>query len=73
MIVVNEDPDRRLGVEVSGLAALEGRELHLLYGDETATVDRGTIVTRMQGHEVKVFCTDPSVVADKQEGREYGF
>ena len=59
LILVNEDEHRHLGVDVTGLTPLNGRTLHQLYGDKQAVVRRGGIVTRMQPHEVKLFCTSP--------------
>ena len=41
LMLVNEDNHRHLGVDVTGLNTLEGRELKMLYGAEAATVDRG--------------------------------
>ena len=57
LILVNEDDHRHLGVDVTGLTPLNVRTLHHLYGDKQAVVRRGGIVTRMQPHEVKLFCT----------------
>ena len=72
VILVNEDPHRHLGVDVSGLAALEGRTFYRLYGDEMQTVTRGGFVTRMQGYEVKVYCTNPIYRSSWKAGRQYG-
>ena len=52
LILVNEDPHRHLGVDVTG-------------------VDRGGIVTRLQGFEVKVFSTDGRLESPKLGGRDY--
>jgi hypothetical protein len=71
LILVNEDDHRHLGVDVSELEVLNGRTLHLLYGDEKVVVRKGGIVTRMQGHEVKVFCTNPRFETKRTEGRHY--
>jgi hypothetical protein len=58
IVLVNEDDRMQFGVEVSGLDALNGVEFVLLYGDETATVNGGELITRMKPHEVKAFATD---------------
>ena len=71
LILVNEDGHRHLGVDVTELEVLNGRTLHLLYGDEKVVVRKGGIVTRMQGHEVKVFCTNPRFETKRTEGRHY--
>lgn len=71
LVLVNEDSHRHLGVDVTGLEALEGRTFDLLYGSETALVDRGGFVTRLQGYEVKVFTTNPNLVSDRLAGRDY--
>lgn len=71
VVLVNEDEVRHLGVEVSGLEALNGKDLHLLYGDESITVTAGEITTRMQGYETKVFSTSRRFEASQREGREF--
>ena len=71
LILVNEDPHRHLGVDVSGLEFLEGRQLELLYGSETTRVKQGGIVTRLQGFEVKVFSTDGRLKSRELDGRNY--
>ena len=62
VLLVNEDSRRHLGVEVSGLAELEGRRLFrrgLAPGDAShPTVDRGAFVARLQGREVRVLTTE---------------
>ena len=71
LILVNEDDHRHLGVDVTGLTPLNGRTLHQLYGDKQAVVRRGGIVTRMQPHEVKLFCTSPRFKTKQTKGRNY--
>ena len=71
VLLVNEDDHRHLGVEVTGLDALNGRELELLYGSETLTVERGEVVTRMQPFEVKVFATGRRWETQRREGRDF--
>lgn len=71
LVLVNEDDIRHLGVEVSGLEALTGRELHLLYDDEPITVTAGEITTRMQAYEIKVFSTSRRFETPQREGREF--
>ena len=72
LVLVNEDDARHLGVEVTGLEALNGRELLLLYGDESSTVDRGEFLTRMQAYETKVFSTSRKWESPRRSGREFG-
>ena len=71
LILVNEDDHRHLGVDVTGLTPLNGRTLHQLYGDKQAVVRQGGIVTRMQPHEVKLFCTSPRFTTKQKKGRNY--
>lgn len=71
LILVNEDSHRHLGVDVTGLEMLEGRDLKLLYGSEAATVSHGGFVTRLQGHEVKLFATDARYESPRTDGRNY--
>jgi len=71
LILVNEDPHRHLGVEITGLGTLEGHELKELYGSEATRVRRGGMVTRLQGFEVKVFSTDPTLELPNRAGRDY--
>lgn len=72
LILVNEDPDRHLGVDVTGLEMLEGRELSELYGKEQATVRHGGIATRLQGYGVKLFATNAArYESSRKAGRKY--
>ncbi len=71
VVLVNEDEVRHLGVEVSGLEALNGRELHLLYGDEPLSVTAGEITTRMQAFETKVFSTSLRFETPARDGRDF--
>ena len=71
LILVNEDAHRHLGVDVTGLDLLEGRTLNQLSGSETAVIDRGGFVTRLQAHEVKVFTTNPALTSLRMTGRDY--
>ncbi len=71
LLLVNEDPQRHLGVDVAGLEMLQEQRLSLLYGDETATVKHGGIVTRLQGYEVKLFATSPRYKSARTAGRNY--
>src|SRR5437667_3959351 len=48
IVLVNEDNHPHMGVELSGLAKLNGQTLGLLYGSESATVKRGGFVTRLK-------------------------
>lgn len=71
IVLVNEDNIRHLGVEVSGLRSLDGRELQLLYGDEPLTVSAGEITTRMQAYETKIFSTSRRFEAAQRDGRNF--
>lgn len=71
IILVNEDNKIQMGVEVSGLDDLNGMDFVLLYGDETVTVNRGELVTRMMPHEVKVFATSRKWETDRRKGRDF--
>jgi len=71
IILVNEDNDSHMAVVVEGLDALEGRTLHLLYGDESQTIAHGELITRLQAQEVKVFATGRDWEAERREGRDY--
>ena len=72
MILVNEDPGRHLGVEVQGLSKFRGRRLYELYGEDVQTIRREGFVTRMQGHQVKVFSTNPIFQSSRKLGRDFG-
>jgi len=71
IILVNDDKVRHMGVEVTGLNAIEGRELVLLYGIETATIRHGELITRMQPFEVKVFATGRKWETKRRNGRKF--
>ena len=72
IILVNEDEIRHMGVEVTGLDELNGRELHLLYGKETLEVNRGEVIFRMQPFEVKVYSTTSALESEDLRGRSFG-
>ena len=71
IILVNEDEETHMGAVVSGLDMLEGRTLHLLYGDEAVTVTHGELITRLMGQQVKVFCTNTGFETPRREGRDF--
>lgn len=72
LILVNEDNHRHLGVDVTGLESLDGRALSLLYGSEQHTVEEGSMVTRMQPYEVKLFSTHANrYESQRMLGRDY--
>ena len=71
IILVNEDSASHMGVEVSGLAPLEGRDLMCLYSDETLRVTDGELIIRMQPLEVKVFATSRGFETAQRENRGY--
>jgi hypothetical protein len=60
-----------MGVEVKGLEALNGRQLQLLYGAESATVREGEFITRLMPLEVKVFATSRKWESAWPTGRGY--
>ena len=72
IILVNEDPHSHMGVEVTGLDALNGTEFVELYGDEKTTVSEGAFVTRIRPFEVKLFATHRKWETNQREGREFG-
>ena len=57
VLLVNEDDTMQMGVEVSGLDDLNGMTFEQLGGDETVTIHRGELLTRLKPHEVKIFVT----------------
>lgn len=69
--LVNEDEIRHLGVVVHGLEGLDGREMHLLYGEEGIPVAHGELIVRMQPLEVKVYCTDRRFETTLRDGRGF--
>jgi hypothetical protein len=71
IILVNEDDCRHMGVEVTGLTQLNGQRVNHLYGQETITVRRGELVTRMQPLEVKVFATSRKWESSRHDGRDF--
>ncbi len=74
VVLVNEDAHRRLGVDVTGLGALEGRRLELLHGDEPLVASRTGFVTRLQAYETKLFVTAPASrwETTRTAGRDFG-
>jgi hypothetical protein len=58
IILVNESNREEAALTVGGLTNLDGRPLALLYGAETAAVERRGFVTRVPPLGVKVFATD---------------
>ncbi|MBI2423540.1 MAG: hypothetical protein HYV27_11985 [Candidatus Hydrogenedentes bacterium] len=71
IVLINEDRGAHMAVEVNGLDAIEGRELHLLYGDESLVVTQGRIMTRMPRQMVKVFATSTTFESPDRSGRDY--
>ena len=53
IVLVNESNEICMGIEVTGLIDLEGTEFVLLYGNESITITRGELVTRMMPHQVR--------------------
>ena len=71
IVLVNEDEHAYMGVEVTGLRALNGTEFVELYGDEKTAVSDGSFVTRMRPFEVKLFATHRKWETTQREGREF--
>ena len=71
-MLVNDDDVTHFGTEVQGLDALNGRTLHLLYGNESAEVADGAFVTRLLPNEVKVFSTTVEAATTRLTGRNFG-
>lgn len=71
VVLVNEDEHAHMGVEVTGLDALNGTEFVELYGEEKTTISEGAFVTRMRPFEVKLFATHRKWETDQREGREF--
>ncbi|MDP6598962.1 MAG: hypothetical protein QGI86_24300 [Candidatus Poribacteria bacterium] len=55
--MANEEAERHLAVEVTGLDPINGRELNLFYREETETIIHGELVTCMKDFETKIFAT----------------
>jgi len=71
IILVNEDNRTYMGVDVTGLGALNGCDLHLLYGSEKILVEKGELITRIKPLEVKVFSTNRKYETGLREGRDF--
>ncbi len=71
IILVNEDNRTYMGVEVTGLGVLNGRNLELLYGTEKITVEQGELITRIKPFEVKVFATSRRWETNLLKGRDF--
>lgn len=71
IILVNEDDHAYMGVEVTGLDALNVTELIELYGEEETVVTEGSFVTRIRPFEVKLFATHRKWETAQREGREF--
>ena len=71
LVLVNESDHRHMAVEVSGLDDVDGTHFDLLYGTETATVQKGELLTRMQPYEVKVFATGREWETERRDGRDF--
>ncbi|MCS7024489.1 MAG: hypothetical protein NZV14_06785 [Bryobacteraceae bacterium] len=71
LAVVNEDSRPHLAVDISGLHALEGRKLELLYEDDAELVQEGSILVRMRPLEVKLYCTSRRFETQRRQGRSF--
>ena len=69
--LMNEDDQAQMGVAVDGLSELNGRTLYCLYGDETAKVADGELVSRLLPHQTKLYCTDKKYEATNRQGRDF--
>jgi hypothetical protein len=71
IVLANEDAREHMGVEVGGLALLNGRTLHELYAADSVKVSRGEFIARLQPHQVKVYSTSRKFETARRAGREY--
>ena len=71
IVLVNEDEHAHMGVEVTGLDALNGTEFVELYGEEKTAISEGAFVTRMHPFEVKIFATHRKWETEQQDGRDF--
>jgi hypothetical protein len=71
IVLLNEDDQAHMGVVVEGLAELNGRSLHRLYGNEAAAVTDGEFVARLLPREVRLYCTDRKYEAANRQGRDF--
>ncbi len=72
VVLVNEDDGRHMGVEVTGLDALNGRKLVELYGSDEVTIAHGELIARMAPLEVEVFATGRQWESKRRAGRGFG-
>ena len=71
IVLVNEDEHAHMGVEVTGLDALNGTEFVELYGEEKTAVSEGSFSTRIRPFEVKLFATHEKWETAQQDGRDF--
>ena len=71
LALINEDDVPRMDVEISGLNAIEGRDLHALYTGEIQRVSGGEAIVRLQSKEVKVYCTSRTYESPRRDHRDY--
>jgi hypothetical protein len=72
IVLVNDDDFAHMGTEVSGLDRETGKKFHVLYTDETLTVDNhGSFITRLQPYQVKVLATSRAHQSPNAAGRDY--
>ena len=69
--LVNEDEHAHMGIEVTGLDALNGTKFVELYGEEQTVVSGGSFSTRIRPFEVKLFATHRKWETVQREGREF--
>lgn len=71
IVLVNEGDERHMGAVLTGLDALEGRSLPVLYSDDEIPVTHGELIARMQPKEVLIIATDRRFETARREGRNY--
>jgi hypothetical protein len=71
LALINEGETAYMGVVVNGLDALNGKELPLLYTDQSQPVHNGELITRLMPKEVQVFATSRDFETSRRDGREY--
>jgi hypothetical protein len=71
IVVVNEDAVPHMGVVLSGLDALEGRTLDLLYEEGSETVSHGELMVRMPAYGLRLFATGREWESKRRTGRDY--
>jgi hypothetical protein len=71
IILVNEDDVWHMGVELTGLEQLEGKQLFELYSSQKNEILDGALATRLAPYGVKVFATSNKWETQKKAGRDF--